>query len=222
MNHSVSKYPKWCRRFISPTGIHNVSQAVRTAEEKTSGEIIPMIVRRSSALGHLGFQIFTMACLFATLCYIALEKFTMIEHPAWIVMASIVVLWPVSEILSRLPFLQRLLTIPSEQMAQVQARATLEFYSSGFQKTKQRTGVLIFVSLMERKCVVLADEGIAGKLPADTWKNLVERIVSGIAKGQTSEGLIAGIQDCGRILTEHFPASGTHENEISNQLIIKD
>jgi putative membrane protein len=216
------KHPRWCLKFISPTGIHAVVQAVKVAEEKTSGEIIPMIVRRSSSLGHLGFQIFTFACLLATFLYLALEKLTLIEHPAWIAMALVVILWPISEWLARFQWLQRLFTIPAEQMWQVNARATLEFYGSGFQRTQNHTGVLIFLSLMERKCVVLADEGIAAKLPPETWSTIVDKIIAGIREGKTSEGLIAGIQECGRILTEHFPIKGPHQNEISNQLIIKD
>jgi putative membrane protein len=216
------KHPKWCLKFISPSGIHSVSNAVKAAEEKTSGEIIPMIVRRSSALGHLGIQLFTVACLLETLLYIALEKWSHLQHPAWPVMFLVAFSWPISEFLARIQCLQRLFTIPAEQTSQVHARATLEFFSSGFQKTKAHTGVLIFLSLMERKCVVLADEGIASKLPNEIWQNVVDKIISGIAKGKTSDGLIAGIEECGRILSEHFPIKGKHVNEISNQLIIKD
>jgi putative membrane protein len=216
------KHPKWCLKFITPTGIHAVTNAVKSAEAHTTGEIVPMIVRRSSALGHLGTQLFMIACLFATLIYIALEKLTEMEHPAWLVMVLVVLAWPLCEWLAHIPCIQRLFTIPAEQMAQVHARATLEFYTSGFQNTKGHTGVLVFISLMEKKCVVLADEGIASKLPPETWQGIVNKIIGGIAQGKTSEGLVAGIEECGKILSEHFPLNGKHENEISNQLIIKD
>jgi len=195
---------------------------VKAAESKTNGEIIPMIVRRSSSLGHLGLQIYSLFLLLATFLYIGLDKFSNCDHAAWIAMGVAVILWPVSELLARVPRLQRLFTLPQDRDWQVHARATLEFHAAGLQKTKGRTGVLIFLSLMERKCVVLADEGIAEKLPDETWVWIVERIIQGIRDGKTGEGLIAGIAECGRILTEHFPAQGAHENEIPNQLIIKD
>lgn len=217
------KHPRWCLKFISPNEIHAVSNAVKSAEAATTGEIIPMIVRRSASLGHLGFQIFTIATLLATFLYIALDRFAVLEHAAWIAMGLAVVLWPVSEQLARLSFIQRLFTGSADREWQVHARATLEFYAAGLQKTKDRTGVLIFLSLMERKCVVLADEGIAAKLPPETWNSIVERIIQGIRDGKTGEGLMTGIAECGRILTEHFPAAqGSHINEISNQLLIKD
>lgn len=216
------KHPRWCVKFISPTEIHAVTQAVKAAEAHTTGEIIPMIVRRSSSIGHLGFQIFTLNCLLTTFVYIVLSRFANIQHPSWIAMALVVILWPVSEGLAQAQCLQRLFTLPQEQEMQVHARATLEFFAAGLQKTKAHTGVLIFLSLMERKCVVLADEGIAAKLPPETWKGIVDRIVTGIREGKTGEGLVASISECGHILAKHFPANGTHENEISNQLIIKD
>jgi putative membrane protein len=216
------KLPRWSGAFISPSEIHAVVQAVKAAESGTQGEIVPMIVKRSSSLGHLSLQIFTLCCLLACFLFFILDFTMLTDERAWITMGAIVLSWPLSEWLAHSSLIQRLFTISSDREWQVHARATMEFYASGFQNTKNHTGVLIFLSLMERKCVVLADVGIAKALPPETWEGIVKSIVTGIRAGKTGEGLIAAIAECGRILASTFPAEGKHENQIPNQLIIKE
>jgi putative membrane protein len=227
------KNPKWIRHFLTEAEVHEVGTHIAAAEEKTTGEIVPMIVRRSTGLGHLGLQIFTLFALLILSAYLLADKLQIhidsalgsyghSEENLIAAMVAVVIAWPLAELLARLPALQRAFTLPMEREAQVHARALVEFYASGFQKTSSHTGILIFLSLMEKKCVVIADEGISSKLPDDTWKGLVEKIIDGIRDGRTADGLTRAIKECGEILAKHFPAKGAHQNEISNQLLIKE
>ena len=215
------KHPKWCLKFISPAEIHAVTNAVRAAEQHTDGEIVPMIVRASARVTLLPRLIFVLGCALAAGVYIGLNQMDLVSEPLWYAVGIIVLFFPLAEIAARLAPVQRLFISKDEREYETHARAALEFFTSGLAHTKNHTGVLIFLSLMERKCVVLADEGISSRLPESTWQGIVDKVIAGIRSGRPADGLVHAIEDCGKILSEHFPASGKHENQLPNQLIIK-
>lgn len=216
------KHPHWLHKIISDQEVEAVERVVRVAEEKTTGEIVPMIVRRSTGLGYLVLQIFMSLSILIFLASMVIERIWYIEHLAWYVLAATTLSWPAAALLSRVFCLQRLFTLPSDREIQVHSRAFVEFYNSGIHNTNERVGILLYLSLMERKCVVMGDEAIAKKLPPETWKGLVDKIIGGIHEGKTGEGLIAAINDCGKILAQHFPVQGANPNQLPNRLIIKE
>ena len=86
--------------------------------------------------------------------------------------------------------------------------------------TKGRTGILILVSLLERRVHVLADKGINDHVPAGTWDGLVNGIIDGIRTGQATDAICAAIAKCGTLLAEVSPAdSGENPNELPDTLI---
>lgn len=118
--------------------------------------------------------------------------------------------------------IQRLLTTRKAREAQVWGRAKVEFYGEQVAHTRERTGVLILVSLMERKVVVLADESINAKVLQGTWQAVVNEILEGIKVQGLAQGLCAGIRRAGQILNEHFPVRADDSNELKNYLRIRD
>lgn len=226
----------WSEQLLSKEQMARVSESVGKAESKTRGEIVPMIVRRSSAIGHVKIvAALIWLLLIATLdvagthysselTVLFYEKLAL-DFPKvlfWFTTVSALLAIPASYALATCAPLQRLLTPREDLEFEVVERAQLEFYWKNIQRTEERTGILIFLSLMERQCVVLADKGISSKLPRETWDGIVKTVVDGIKKNQASEGLIEAIQKCGVILAEHFPARDANPNELPNQLIVKE
>lgn len=226
----------WSEQLLSKEQITRVSEAVGRAESKTRGEIVPMIVRRSSAIGHVKIiAVLIILLLIATLDVLGTHyssdltvffyekaELDFSKFLFWFTTVGALLAIPISYYLSKCASVQRHLTPNEDLEFEVVERAQLEFYWKNIQKTEERTGILIFLSLMERQCVVLADKGISSKLPKETWDNLVKIVVDGIKKNQASEGLIEAINKCGAILAEHFPAEGANPNELPNQLIVKE
>lgn len=161
---------KWIHKILSQEDILAIEEAIAKAELTTSGEIIPVIVRRSS---HGNF--FQRA-------YMSFQDLKHLVHQ----------------------------------------RALIEFYQSKIQQTKDHTGILIFISLLEREVVVIADKGISDKLSQETWKEVVDLILLGMKEKKAAQGLIKGIQRCGIVLSQHFPIQPHDKNELPNKLIIKD
>ncbi len=212
----------WAEKFMTSEEIQAVSAAVEKAEALTSGEIVPMIVRRSSTTAHVPWMITLVLLLIFLVFEIPDAQFLGRTHSHWLLLVLAGVSFLLSYPLSRLLWIQRLLVPQSDQIFQVEARALLEFYQSKTNQTKDHTGVLIFISLMERKAVILADEGIAQKLPAETWGEICQNLVKSIGHGRPSDGLIQSIQRSGELLARHFAPKSNTENELSNQLILKE
>ena len=141
---------------------------------------------------------------------------------SWILFAVAAASYLLSIPLAKTVWMQRLFVPITDQAFQVEARALLEFYQSKTNQTKEHTGVLLFLSLMERKAVILADEGIAKKLPPETWSKICQELVQGIGSGKTADVLITAIERSGELLAKHFPPTAINQHELSNQLILKE
>lgn len=104
----------------------------------------------------------------------------------------------------------------------VRRRAHREFNSMGIRNTAGHTGILIMLSLKERRVEVLADKGINDKVAQKTWDDIVEIITSNIKQGKQAAGIIQAVDFAGKVLAEHFPRQNDDKNELSDEVEIKD
>ena len=214
--------PNWVRPYLKPDARAHIVAAIKEAESKTSGEIVPMIVRRSSTIGHVPLLLFTLlALLFFVVGGPAHQAALFGHHWLWY-LADAAVLMGLVALGARWTVVQRLLTNHADQAAQVDARAVIEFYESNIHHTKDATGILILVSLMERRAVVLADKAINDKVEKETWSHVCGRLVTGIKKKSLGAAIQEAILECGDIMAPHFPIQPDDENELQDRLIIKE
>lgn len=102
-------------------------------------------------------------------------------------------------------------------------RASAAFAEHGLRRTRERTGILILVSLLEHRVVVLADDGVNRRLaPGHGWQEVVEAVLGGIRGGELVEGLLAAIDRCGEVLTGPLPARPDDLDEIPHALVLED
>jgi putative membrane protein len=105
----------------------------------------------------------------------------------------------------------------------VHQRATEAFLSEEVFNTRDRTGILIFLSLLERKVLVLGDSGINARVQQSDWHDIVQRVVSGIRSGKPAEGLTDAIHQCGLLLQKHGIAIRPDDkDELSDSLRTSD
>jgi putative membrane protein len=213
----------WSRSFIKDAEAEQVAVTIGHVEKKTSGEIVPMIVRRSSAIGHVPYLLTLIFWLALMVFEIPQYSFFTLDfYGPWILAALAIACFLISFPLSKLFWIQRMLVPHRDQVFQVNARALLEFYQTGIINTHSRTGVFLFLSLMERKAVVLADEAIAKKMSVETWKQICQEMVDGIQKGETGAGMVRAIEKCGDVLAPHFPPVAGKQNELKDALVVKE
>jgi putative membrane protein len=108
--------------------------------------------------------------------------------------------------------------IPDDHVDRAVAmRAKAAFLEEEVFDTRDRTGILVFLSLFERRAVILADAGINRVVPEDTWQDLVDQLVAGIRRGRAAEAMRQAVTRCGEILAEHEVAlRPDDEDELSD------
>jgi putative membrane protein len=212
----------WAASLLGDDGAGRIEAAIAEAESHTSGEIVPMIVRRSSTIGHVPLVAFCLLLL----CLLIPDVpgwLSTLGGPEWLWLG---LAWlaaaALAFALAQLDAVQRLLTPHADQVHQVELRAEVEFWENGIGRTTGDTGILLFVSLMERRAVVLADRAIAERVDAGLWQELVDLMIDGVRQGDLATGMTRAIARCGEILAPHFPIAPDDRNELRDHLIVKD
>jgi len=95
-----------------------------------------------------------------------------------------------------------------------------QFMIRGIGRKKDRTGVLIFVSLAERYARIIADQGIAVRVPQAEWQGAIDALIARMSGGRIADGFIAAIEACGEVLASHFPRSETSRDELPDRIYV--
>lgn len=193
-----------------------IEQAVRQAEQRTSGEIVPMVVDESYHYPRaeiLGAGLFSLATAISLSWAFFGES---LWHFLWLFVLGY---FPFKLLIRKVPALRRRLIHPDEISAEVEEKALVAFLQQGLHHTRDATGILILISLFERRVHVLADRGINERVPKETWQGVVRTITDGLHRGETCQALCRAIASCGRILEEHFPVRADDTNELPDMII---
>lgn len=212
---------------LSKDDIDRISSAVKIAESKTSGEIATAIIKESSdyAFYELGFSVVVGAFYFLLITIFSDSVTNILSSMFWNYKESYLLLFTgfslffvigVTYVLSNIPVIDRLI-IPNKIMEkQVYNRAVRHFIESGTCYTKDRTGILIFISELEKKVVLLADKGINDKIPQERWDGIVAEIILGIKGNMLVDSISSAVIECGNILEKEFPIKKDDENELTD------
>jgi uncharacterized membrane protein len=104
----------------------------------------------------------------------------------------------------------------SEKNKSLRKLAESEFFKLGIDKTRDKTGILIFILLQERQFYILADKGIDEKVPEKTWDFIKDEMQENFLEGRFCSGILTAVEKVGKILSQHFPIKPNDTNEISN------
>jgi putative membrane protein len=104
----------------------------------------------------------------------------------------------------------------------VDLRSLAAFTAQGLHHTRAETGILILASLFEHRVEVLADRGINEKVQPGTWDEIVRIITTGLKSNDGCAAFCAAIEECGKILAEHFPRSPDDRDELNNKLVTEE
>lgn len=217
--------PQWLKSYINSEEVRHLEGVIHDAEKITSAEIRPMVVQKSS----LYFSAVVQLRLFGLLVFVIVWQlqgwnlyWDSFEKSLLHVVLGLGLALVGLPLLARVPGALRFFVSKKEMSEQVHRRAQLEFYLNHMDRTETGHGVLIFISILEKQVVVLADKPIAEIYSQDTWSGIVEQVVSGLKKNKLGLGLEAGIKQCSLVLTQKFPIQSNDVNELPNSLIIKE
>ena len=193
---------------LTDAELQRIREAVTAAEARTSGEIVPYIVERSGSYEVAvwrGASFLAVGTMFGAAL---LLQFYGGWGLGWLYtgwgMALLASLAGVvgAVLAATIPPLKRFLAGQDRLATRVHRRAALAFLDEEVFKTRDRTGILLFVSLFEHRIEVLGDEGINQQVTPDEWVEVVDTIRRGVRQGRLADGLVEAIGMCGRLLEE--------------------
>lgn len=212
------------QRFLSEADRHRIEACVRAAESRTRGEIVVMVVPASY---HYPVAALLGAAAFALPVAVALTPplgglFWAGPSNLWVFLAVLMPLFLVFHAaVKRTPALKRWFIHRREMEAEVRESAHIQFFRKGLYRTREETGVLIYISVFERGVWVLGDRGIDAEIPEEQWKAVAAMIVQAIRQGRPVEGICRAVGEVGRVLQEKFPGRPDDQDELKG-LIIED
>jgi len=199
-----------------------IADAIGEAEAKTSGEIVVVVAKDSDDYRFIALLWAALIALTLPLLLIYAPRLTgwRLAFAGPEVLYGIQLVWFILlGLLLQLPFIRYALAPRSITSKRVRRAAIEQFIARNLHTTSQRTGVLIYVSLAERRAEIIADDGIASKTDEKVWQEAVSELTGNIDKGHPVEGFVAAIKHCGTVLAAHYPPGLSKTNEHPNHLI---
>jgi putative membrane protein len=201
--------------MISAEDRERLAHAIRDAEAGTAGEIVVVLAGEAS-----GYR--TVPIVWALLCALAtpwpLIWITTLG-PSRIFLVQLAVALILSVVLS-LPKRRYALVPGFIKRARAHEAASHEFMARGLTRTRDRTGVLIYVAAAEHYAEILADTGIADRVDQEVWRAAIAELIDAIKAGRAGDGLLAVVHRVGAILAEHAPPHADDADELPNKVIL--
>ena len=215
--------------FIQRLDETRIREAVQRAEERTAGEIVPVIVPRSASYEVVtwrGAALFALVALTSILSVLQIYDgwgLGWLFTPWGAVLVSLAAALLGAIVSTYVAPLQRLLAGDDLLDETVHRRAMQSFVEEEVFDTRDRTGILLFVSLREHRIEVLGDTGINERVRPDDWAEVVARVRKGIRNDNLTVGLEEAIEMCGRLLERKgVGMRPDDENELSNTVRTPD
>lgn len=203
--------------FFSQQDKAAIEAAIAEVESATAGEVAVMVVDQSDSYPEARLS---AGLIFGAALALALTELFFAES-LWAFLPLALVSGALIGLLSGfMPVVIRLMGSGQRLEARVQERALQAFYEKGLYKTRDNTGVLFFISLLEHRVRVLADAGIYAKISSDELQDFARQVARGVKEGNVAPILCREIQRVGEVLACHFPVRDDDTNELSNKVIV--
>ncbi|HEY0414317.1 MAG TPA: hypothetical protein VGD66_14370 [Allosphingosinicella sp.] len=211
-----------------------IAAAVGKAERESDGEIVTIVAPRSDAYHDVGLHYAVLLMLFVPVWFAFVPQ-------AWIdwavgtflgwgavltrplAMTFLFVKLAGAFLLVRLLFLwmplRMALTPKGTKHRRVRRRAVELFKVTTDQRTKGRTGVLLYLSLLERRAEIVADEAIHSRIQPEEWGAAMAALIEAVKDGRPGEGMALAVEKIGEVLAACLPAQHENPNELPDRLI---
>ena len=200
---------------LSSEDRRRIADAIRAAEAGAAGEIVCVLARGSTEPAALAILVAALAALALPWLLVGLTALP-VQDILWLQLALFLVLG----LVLCLPAVRVALVPPAMRRAAAHRAAMEQFVERGIGRTRDRTGVLIFVSLAERYARIIADEAIASRVAASEWQAAVDALTGHMGEGRIGDGFVEAIGRCGAVLAAHFPRAPDDRDELPDRIYL--
>ena len=219
---------------LSDADHEKISAAIAAAEANSNGEIVAVATPISDPYHDVGLH-WALIPLFAVLAWAAWRPSALVwwynfMFGGWAPDPTLSQLLTLLMVLAALKFtvallimkwmpLRIALTPASTKHRRVRRRAVSIFKAAAERRTAGRTGILIYLSMAERRAEIIGDEAITKVTTPETWGEAMASLLVEVKDGRVGDGIVAAVERVGSVLAEHFPRSAADINEIPDKLI---
>jgi putative membrane protein len=185
-------------------------------EKRTIGEVVVMVVDRSDEYREAE----VIGGVFLGSLFALIASVLLLHSSLWsYIPLSFLFFFPSVYLFKKFPVLKISFIGHGRKELAVMQRAVRAFYEKGLYKTRQNTGVLFFLSLLEHKVWILADKGICEKIDQDTLNRFAQTVSHGIKEGRACDALCDAMKEAGELLARHFPITAGDTDELSDKVM---
>jgi putative membrane protein len=197
-----------------------IREAVTRAEQRTAGELVTYLVGECDAYPEATWRAAGLGGLLGLTAAAGLHDLLGLWGGPALLWSTVPALLGAGAgaLLARVPALRRALVSRRRIDRRVQLRAEAAFLEEEVFRTRDRSGILIFLALFEHRAVVLGDVGIYRVVAPAEWQGVVDALIAGIREGRPVDALVAAVETCGRLLEERGVAIRAGDlDELANQ-----
>ena len=220
--------------MITPEDRLRIAEAVAKAEANSDGEIVTVVAPRSDAYHDVGLHYAVLAMLLvpAALAFVpqgwidwsaafllgwnaelgrgTLMLFLFVKLIGAFLIVRLIMAWQP---------LRMALTPGRTKTRRVRRRAIELFRTSCELKTRGRTGVLLYLSIAERRAEIVADKAIADQVEGDVWGEAMAVLIDEVKAGRPGQGMALAVERIGAVLASILPPAADNPDELPNRLI---
>src|SRR5467141_2174929 len=198
------------RAKFDQSACDSLAQCVKGIESGTDAEIVIVVRARSGSYRQADYLFGALVAFAGLLCLLFLP---FDFHQCWVPI-DVVVLFALGAYLSsRSKAVRRLLTAGTFRAAAVRTGAAAMFYEAGIANTNAEMGVLIYLSLLERRLELIADRGVLKAMPPLEWNRSLSELIA-VGRLPELQTFLKALGDLGGLLAKHLPATGENPNEL--------
>ena len=202
--------------------LERIKAAVHKAEDKISGEIVPVFVEKS---GFYSIANYRAAMAFSSMAFVVAILFdryypSLAIYDPLKIFLGVALVGVIGAMISHFVDPVQKIFVSQEHLNRAtRQRADTAFMQEEVFNTRHRTGIMIFISFFEREVIVMADRGISKVVEQKDWDKIVQGIIQNVKTGKVVDGIEAAILRCGDILLEKgFNKTTDDVNELGDDL----
>ena len=209
---------------LSDNDRNRLDLRVAETEKRTQTQIVLTLIQRSDTYEELPWKAFALGASISGLLLLPLVWLLYDWYPHVISLITVVGILACGALLALLtiifPRFAKYFLSDHRAEVEVQQYAKSLFLERELFATQKRTGILLLVSLFERRVVILPDKGLDDRLKEDDVRNIIAAMTLSLKRKQISQAFDAGLDHLSRILTTTAPYAG--DDELPNEIIEED
>jgi putative membrane protein len=204
-------------RGFDQSSRETLAQCVKEIESGTDAEIV-IVVRARSGRYRQADYLFGALVSFAGLLFLLFLPVDF--HQYWVPVDVAVLFVTSAYISSRSRTLRRLFTTEKFRSEAVRVGAAAMFYEAGIAHTYAGVGILVYLSLLERRLELIADRGVLKAVPSSEWNHGLFELKE-VGRQPDLQHLLRALRDLGTLLAKHLPATEENPNELPDMPVFE-